>query len=166
MRTATGRTLITATFVACFTTVPAFTQQDFVLRSATTPLCGQQQLEDWRFVRDRTFGVAGRDPVGHKIGPNVAYRMGVGMNWYPLDIYKQTLCGKLHHFNFFDGWGDEADWNTYFIPNASHAYVLEDARPVADPDHIYDCDGNGDCLEGEITRREVLRQPVVSQGAR
>jgi hypothetical protein len=77
---------------------------NFVLTTATCPVCSDGQLEAWRYTVDNTMGVAGKDPVGHQIGSYAAKRTGLGQNWYPADVFKRTLCGKFHHFNFFDGW--------------------------------------------------------------
>jgi hypothetical protein len=125
-----------------------------VLTSSNTPKITAAQATDLKHTTEHQLGVSGRDPLGHKIGPNVAYRSGAGMNWYPLDIYKQTLCGTLHRFEFWDGAGAEADWNNFIIPSASHAYILEDARPVATPDQIQSCGSPGNCLEAEVTPDE------------
>ncbi|KRQ98717.1 hypothetical protein CQ12_38015 [Bradyrhizobium jicamae] len=99
------------------------------------------------------MGVAGKDPVGHKIGSYAAKRFPLGQNWYPADVFKQTLCGTFHHFNFYDGAGAEADWNNYFLPSPRFAFLRDDLLPQADPDDVHKCDGVA-CMEAEITPDE------------
>jgi hypothetical protein len=134
--------------------VTAQAQTNHIATTATTPMISAMQLEEWQRIVDTQQSVSGRDPAGHQIGPNVAKRSGLGLNWYPVDIYKQTLCGTLHHFNFYDGYGDEGDWNNFIIPAASHSYLLEDVKPIADPDDLHKCNQPGDCMEAEITPDE------------
>lgn len=134
--------------------LPLFAQTNVVLTTATTPVCTADQNEEWTHIRSHSLGVAGRDPVGGKIGASPAHRSGVGQNWYPLDGFKHTLCGTLHRFNFYDGWGDEADWNNFIMPSPQFAFLLEDARAIASPGDIHDCAGDGDCMEAEVTPDE------------
>ncbi|MCI0426808.1 MAG: hypothetical protein L0Z46_02170 [Nitrospiraceae bacterium] len=95
--------------------------------------------------------MAGRDPAGEHIGPAAAYRSGLGMNWYPVDTFKHTLCGSAHQFNIHDPMGDEFDFNHFIIPNSVHAFILEDVKLIADPDDVVDCASTDDCVEVEIT---------------
>lgn len=152
----------------------AVAEENVVMTRAGTHECSASQRQDWERVRDISQGIAGRDPVGDRIGPSAAYRRWVGKNWYPLDVYKQTLCGVLHHFNFYNAWssGDEADWNNFIVPAAPYAYLIEDAKPLMelypntqtlDPldtlDQWHDCTVKGkpsenNCLEAEITPDE------------
>ena len=126
---------------------------NFVLTEATCPVCSEDQLASWRDVTDNTMGVAGNDPVGHQIGSYAAKRTGLGQNWYPADVFKHTLCGRFHHFNFYDGWGDEADWNNFFLPSPRFAFLRDDILAFADPDDVHKCDGIP-CMEAEITPDE------------
>jgi hypothetical protein len=131
-------------------------QTNHVLTTATTPRTTAEQAAELRRVFSDQFGVSGRDPVGHKIGPNAAGKLAaiLGPTWHPVDMYKHTLCGTLHHFEFFDGGGDEADWNNFIIPDANFAYLLDDVRPIADPDEIHNCGAPANCMEAEITPDE------------
>ena len=81
--------------LTCLAISPVFAQTNYILTTATCPICTEQQISEWQFIWTKSLGVDGRDPVGHKIGPNPAYRFAVGQNWYPIDVYKQTLCGQL-----------------------------------------------------------------------
>jgi hypothetical protein len=99
------------------------------------------------------MGVAARDPVGHRIGSYAAKRGVLGQNWYPADIFKHTLCGTFHHFNFFDPWGDEADWNNFFLPSPRFAFLRDDILAFADSEDVHKCDGIA-CMEAEITPDE------------
>ena len=147
----------------------AVAAESLVVSSQSTAVCTDSQLKEWQHVRDFSQGVAGRDPVGERIGPSPAYRRLVGRNWYPLDIYKKTLCGVLHHFSFYNPWssGDEADWNNFFIPAAPYAYLIEDVRPLMEVvflnnqflDVWHDCavqngPSQNNCLEAELTPDE------------
>jgi hypothetical protein len=147
----------------------AVAAENLVVNSASTAVCTDSKLKEWQHVRAFSQGVAGRDPVGERIGPSPAYRRFHGKNWYPLDTYKKTLCGVLHHFSFYDPWssGDEADWNNFFIPAAPYAYLIEDARPLMETyvinnqvlDVWHDCrvpsgSSQNNCLEAELTPDE------------
>src|SRR5262245_22490086 len=61
-------------------------------------------LDRWhyRHIIDGRLGVWARDPVGHYIGNAPAERFGVVNNWYPLDVYKQSIVGTLHNFKIYD----------------------------------------------------------------
>ncbi len=151
------------------------------IANSSCPVCNSTQTEEWQLVISNSLGVAGRDPVGYKIGPSPAYSNIIrGMNWYPFDIYKKTLCGQLDHYSFYDDWGDEADWNNYFEPdpNGPYAYLINDVLPLRvefpemDPTESYyiidpatgkikltdewlDCDdGVNNCMAAEITPDE------------
>lgn len=121
------------------------------LTAASIQGCSGDQLQQWQIANNHSLGVLGLDPVGHRIGPSPAYRTGLGMNWYPVDVFKQNFCGTLHRFNYYDPWGDEADWNNFIIPNDHYGYILEDVLPLADGDDVHDCARTDDCLEAEIT---------------
>jgi hypothetical protein len=134
---------------------------DFVRTTANTPIATSSEFLEIDRVIERQMGVAGRDVLGHKMGPNIAKRTGLGLNWYPLDIYKQTLCGALDRFGFYDGAGAEADWNNFIIPGMGFEYILEDARSLVDEVNdpssspIQDCaGGENNCVEGEVTPDE------------
>ena len=135
-------------------------------------MCEAIEVRQWNHVRDFSQGVAGRDLLGERIGSYPAKRRLVGRNWYPLDVYKQTLCGELHHFNFYNPWssGDEADWNNFFIPASPYSYLIQDAEPLRPSgplagdagkrnDAWHDCLVPGqpslnNCLEAELTPDE------------
>jgi hypothetical protein len=142
-------------------------QQDTVFSTSSVPICTTAQDDTWSFARDFAHGVIGRDLIGHRIFSYPAYKTGgvggdiiggfAGRNWYPLAPEKKTLCGRLHHFNFYDAWssGDEADWNNFIIPGERFAYLINDARPFAGGD-IHDCDGRNNCMEAEVTPDDHL----------
>lgn len=132
---------------------PNIEPNNFVLTTNTVDICTDQEKTDWEFASSATLGIVGRDPVGHQIGSFPANRRGVGRNWYPADGFKHILCGKLHHFNFYDGWGDEADWNNFIIPNPEFAHLIADLLPLG-TDEWHDCDGQNDCMEAELTPDE------------
>ena len=99
------------------------------------------------------MGVAGRDPVGDRI-----YGFTAKDTWDPYATRKRTLCGTLHHFNFFDPGGDEADWNNFIIPSEPFRRLLTDPLTFgwAEPDGngVHDCASANDCMEAEITPDE------------
>lgn len=129
------------------------------LDSSELEACSPVQLAEWNDTVDNTLGINGRDPVGADIASFPAERFGsVINNWYPLHPIKQTLCGTLHHFNVYDGTGDEMDWNNFIIPTGEFAFLIEDALPFkggsgtwCQDDNWHDCSGTDNCMEGEIT---------------
>ncbi len=143
--------------------------RDYELVTSTSPVCSSRQLEEWEFAQNSSLGVKARDPVAHKIGkpPAIKRFWGLnllGKNWYPVDVYKRTLCGELHHFKFYNGPGAENDWNNFFIPTADFAFLLEDLVGFAKPKDVKDCRGEDDCLEAEITPDEkFFANPWFSQ---
>src|SRR5262245_7832875 len=86
----------------------------------------------WKRITDQQLGVSVIDPDGHKMGMNIAYRRLVGLNWYPADPYKQTLVGTVDRYGFYDGDGDEADWNIYIKPDPPFAFIIDDVLTNAD----------------------------------
>jgi len=149
--------LATIVAVAALLVLLAAAKTNYEVKMETTPVCNAHQSEELQFIRDKSLGVSGTDPLGHKIGPSVAYRSWppLGMNWYPIDIYKQTLCGQLHHFKFYDKFG-EADWNNYIIPSDPYKFIIADVS-VAKPDQIPNCVGSHDCLEVEVNPSKLFR---------
>ncbi|MEO8329066.1 MAG: hypothetical protein ABI586_03585 [Candidatus Nanopelagicales bacterium] len=145
---------------------------DVVLTSQATAVCTAEQVTRWDSARTQSLGVIGQDPVGSRIGPSPAIKGGpigpfAGQNWYPLDGYKHTLCGRLDRFKIYDGdWYEEAaemDWNNFIVPSDAYGYILEDARAIADPGELQDCpkdSNNRNCLEAEITPDEHLYHNV------
>jgi hypothetical protein len=93
---------------------------DFTLTSATCPVCSQAQQQRFQFIVANQLGVAGRDPDGEYIG---IWNADV---WEPQHTYKQTMCGRLADFSFYDGDGDEADWNEFFVPSAPFQYLIDE----------------------------------------
>lgn len=136
-------------------------------RIETAPVCGSQQLLSWQLTRDAALGVAGRDPVAIKgntsdyLGEYAAFKdpkYVFGKNWYPVDGLKHTLCGKLHHYDFYDGFfsGGEADWNHFIIPNQGFGYLIDDVRPLmknplGTTGWHFCSPGQFNCMEAEIT---------------
>lgn len=130
--------------------IPAL-QTNTDMTTASMPVCNAEHNRRWLFVRDHLMGVAVHDPFGHNISIIPADDALHG--WRPFDGAKQSLCGKLHHFNFYNPWhsGDEADWNNYIIPNAKFQYLIDDARPLAGSS-VHDCSpGSNNCMEAEVT---------------
>jgi hypothetical protein len=96
------------------------------------------------------------DPVGHKIGPNIAYRSGQGLNWYPVDRFKQTLVGTVEGYDFYNpaSSGAEADWNIYIRPSAAFRFIRDDVLPAANPDELHRAADGEPLVEAEITPDE------------
>jgi hypothetical protein len=112
----------------------------------------------WQFVRGRQLGVHAVDPVGHKIGPNIGIReaWAQGMNWYPIDRFKQTLIGTVERYEFYNpaGSGDEADWNIYIRPTNDFQFIIDDALPNANPADVHRAPNGEPLIEAEITPDE------------
>lgn len=139
---------------------------NFEITTATTPVCTADQLGEWDRVVNLTQRVRGQDPAGYYIEEFPAEKYGFPLynnNWYPLSGYKETLCGTLHHFNVFDGGGDEMDWNNFMIPAPDFQSLITDALPYKGgsgafcfDDNWHDCAGTDDCLEAELTPDETF----------
>lgn len=99
---------------------------DYPLTTKTVPVCSTKQTWTWKFINEQQQGLAGKDLAGHRIGGYPAERTFLSIDtWYPRSGYKETLCGQLHHFNFYhSGIANEDDWNNYFKPNLSHQTLL------------------------------------------
>jgi len=97
-----------------------------LLTTSMVPVCTPEQIRTWEFINNQQQGIAGRDTVGHHIGPFSAERTFLHVNtWYPVDGDKETLCGELNQFNFYHSfWAAEDDWNNYFKPQLSHQQLL------------------------------------------
>lgn len=94
------------------------------------PACTAEQREDWRFVSERMFGVAGWHPGGNEIGAAAAKKLGA-RNWMPIDGFRHTLCGEVADYVHFAGVGydhglsREYDLNHFVIPHRAFDYLLE-----------------------------------------
>jgi len=118
------------------------------LTTATVPVCSPDQRSDWDAIVGTQEGVAGQDPVGHWIGYYGAEKFGGRDNWFPLDAYKQTFCGRVHHYDVYE-LGNELDFNHFVLPNPAFRFILDDASPLLD--QVNDCVSQNDCVEIEIT---------------
>jgi hypothetical protein len=141
-----------------------------VLTTSAVPLIETGPLfTNWNDAVTNSLGVAGEDPIGKWINGFPAQD-----TWYPVAVWlspqgnvKQTLCGKLYDFYFYNpvGRGDEADWNNEIIPSVRYAYILEEPKklrgelPDMDFGEWTTCSGEGEkqyCVEVEITPDEAL----------
>jgi len=120
----------------------------------TTDVCSPAQEKKWTAVRDDTLGASAFDPMGHTIGKRPARKFVFLNNWYPLDVVKQTVCGDLFRYDFYDGLGKEADWNNFVVPSASFTRLLNDARAYAKQGAVRDCGAPHNCFEAEITPQQ------------
>ncbi len=116
---------------------------------------GDLDFTRWDFLDSEQLGVDVVDRRNHKIGPNIAKRRLVGLNWYPIDRHQQVLVGSIDRYGFYDGVGAEADWNIYIKPSPAFSHILDDALPNADPDDVHKCRNSaGYCVEAEVTPDE------------
>ncbi len=116
---------------------------------------GGLDFDRWSQVAEEQLGVNAVDTQNRKIGPNIAKRTGAGLNWYPLDRFQHVLVGEMDHYNFYDGWGAEADWNLFIKPSPAFAFLLDDALPNADLEDVHKCERtDGFCMEAEVTPDE------------
>jgi len=150
--------------VALFAAEPT-SAQNFVLTPANCPVCSQAQVDQWRSIRSQQLGVAGVDTEGAYIGlwPAEKFRGSVANAWYPQSPVKQTLCGTLEAYSFYDGGteafglggvalGDEAeaDWNLHVSPSAPFGFLFDEvARRHTQTDRW-----RGRQIEAEITPDE------------
>lgn len=117
-------------------------------------VCSPAQETEWKAVQETTLGASAKDPVGHAIGRRPARKFVFYNNWYPLDVVKQTLCGQLFRYDFYDGLGKEADWNNFVVPSDSFRPLLDDARAYAKPGAVRDCGAPQNCFEAEVTPQQ------------
>lgn len=116
---------------------------------------GGLNFNRWADVENFQLGVNAVDTSNRKIGPNIAKRTGVGLNWYPLDRFQHVLIGEIDRYSFHDGIGAEADWNIFIKPSAEFAFLLDDALPNANRDEVHKCERlGGFCMEAEVTPDE------------
>ena len=111
----------------------------------------------WKRITSQQLGVSAADPDGHKMGMNIAFRNGDGLNWYPADGYKQTLVGTVDRYEFWNpsDSGDEADWNIYIKPDPPFAYLIEDVLTNADLSVVHKgTTTSGYVIEAEVTPDE------------
>ncbi len=75
--------------------------------------------------------------------------------WKPVDGFKHTLVGTLHHFNW--NIGDDEDWNLHVIPDAAFSElitIVETRHPGSILKHRK-C-GEPSCMEAEISPDKQL----------
>lgn len=135
-------------------TPTATAERGGVTSLASAPVCNAAQDAEWSYVQNVTLGASARDPVGHNIGKRPARKFILYNNWYPLDVVKQTVCGTLSRYGFYNGLGKEADWNLFLIPSEQFGPLFEAARAHAHTGAPQDCPKNSgldNCLEAEIT---------------
>ena len=55
--------------------------------------------------------------------------LGVGDNWFPLDIERKTLCGGVERWSMFEHplSGAEHDLHAHFLPLPDFFYLLDEA---------------------------------------
>jgi hypothetical protein len=155
-----SRWFLPATLVAAIALLVAPAAQaqephDFTLSTALCPVCTSSQLAAWSFVNDNQLRIGGRDPVGPWTGSWPAERYYYINNWFPQAFSKRTMCGVLDHFNFYDGAGDEADWNNFTRPDPAFQYVINDVAARYGTTSEWHTDSSGRRLmETEITPDE------------
>jgi hypothetical protein len=109
---------------------------------------------EWEWIRDHQLGVDGFDPESEYAGCAPAKKFGF-KNWYPNSPTKCTLCGDVPRFEFFDGLGNEADWNVYIAPHDAFKHLLC-GRSRERHDCVLQKDGVPTvvkCMEAEVTPR-------------
>ena len=107
---------------------PARAQENVELTPANCPVCNAKQIADWEFADANQLGVTGEDPVGAWIGlwPAERFFGSVYNNWYPQSSVKQTGCGVLSEFGFYDGDGAEADFNLHMFPAPAFEFLYDE----------------------------------------
>ena len=145
---------------------PPTSGPDLNLTSADVHECSARDREGWQRIVDESLGATGYDLKGALIGEYPAEKFGLLdiNNWYPNDVYKQTMCGKLQQFSTYDLHGTaEMDWNNDIIPDPAFAYLFTDVVGYEGGffDLFNDWSKCGDvslCVEGEITPDERFYQ--------
>ena len=138
---------------------------DLNLTDSDIPVCQPIHLDRWNNIVDNQLSVRGFDIVGSNIRYYPAERKTLINNWYPLDIYKQTLCGKLQRFKTHHHMVAEDDWNNFIIPDPSFESLYTDALPFkSDGIRIAfwvntdwkKCGDSDLCIEAEVTPDEAF----------
>lgn len=134
--------------------------RDTVFDSHMLKTYSKQEHREWQFVKKYQMGVAGKDLFGHKIYCPPGERFFLHLdNWFPLSGRKETLCGRLDHFNYYIppwiAFSHELDWNNYMIPDNAHSWLIDQPKNVylkagIDLSEWHTC-GDNDCMEAEIT---------------
>jgi hypothetical protein len=128
---------------------------NFEVTTETCPICSDGSLTTWDFVTANQLSIRGADPVGSYVGYWPAEKFEFIDDWYPQSSRKQTLCGTLDHFNFYDGLGDEADWNNFIVPDPPFQYTVDDVVAKHRPTSEWPRDTSGRIfVESEITPDE------------
>lgn len=111
----------------------------------------------WHRLDTTQLGVDVVDPDGHEIGmakaaPNFWH------HWEPVDGMKHVLVGRMDKYGFYDGYGDEADFNLNIDPSREFRFILDDvvaSMSEDERDELHDLvDGNGHAVECEVTPDE------------
>ncbi len=122
------------------------------------PVCSSAQAIKWSNVNTHSLGVAAIDPVGHVIGCSATrgeVRSGRpdGPSYVIFSPSKQTVCGRLDDYFFYDAFGDEADWNHNLIPTPHYAFFHD--WPASLGIEVHEPSSGGESLiQAEITPDE------------
>jgi hypothetical protein len=139
-----------------------------VIQSNTLKIGTKKEHQEWLFIRDHQMGIAGRDLLGHKIHCPPAEKFFFDYdNWFPNSGWKETLCGKLDHFNFYEptwiAFSEEMDWNNFFVPSSTHKWLLDQLLNAMQNAGLnlnewHTC-GSSYCMEGEVTPYQGFYNP-------
>jgi len=159
----TARVLATAVLIVC--SAPAVGSAQERIDITALPACSAAQRERHRLVTTSMQGAWVSELEDHVIGAAraVKYNTLMGDNWFPADVVRHTLCGRLDHFKttgpvpVFDP--RERDWNILVEPTGTFAHVLDDlAETVSRRSSLVDCrqpvggaDRDCHCVEIEVT---------------
>lgn len=120
--------------------------------------CRPEWNARWEFVRNEQTGLAlAASSAGIEVGPYAASKKAAflkpgavwGKNWFPVDGFKHTVCGKVETFEVFDPIisGAETDFHIFFKLGAPFEYALADLKAVTGSSRFY----------GEVTLPKPLR---------
>jgi hypothetical protein len=151
-----GRIAVLAVAALIASSTSASAQENFTLTSANCPVCDSAQTARWNAVVNDQLGIAGTDTLGRRIGMFPAEKSAEDVRlfwlknyntWYPQADFKQTMCGTLKKYFFYDNTGDEADWNLDITPSAAFANIFDDVALRHPPTSAW----GGRRVEAEIT---------------
>jgi hypothetical protein len=106
------------------------------------PPCTPLQEAVWSRIATDQLGLSVRDATADRryTGPLANFKKGAGLrrgqlggrNWFPADVVKRTLCGRLDRFElFYTPVSDhEADFHPFIDAFPPYRYLTDDLQPI------------------------------------
>ena len=151
------RKFLSLTTVFCFIILMGCKEDNYVVNDTDLDSCTANFEEYIDSIDDKYLGIVAYNDANYIVGYSPAERYAYTNNWFPLSPYKQVVKGKFDRYGFYDGTGDEKDWNIFILPSNDFKFLIDDALVFKGgagafcfEDNWHTCD-NQYCLEAEIT---------------